>query len=420
MEKNKRDIIKGNLKIFLGISSGVGKTYAMISEGKQLKLGKIDVIVGFIETQKQYVEKYSLDDIEIIPELKKNHIDLNKILDRKPHLVLIDNLWHTNVPGSRHKRRYQEIVELLDNGIDVYTTLNIENIESLAPVVEGITGIKVKDTVPDSILELAKNVELIDITVDKLERRLKNFKIKTERKSFYKRSHLTALRQMALHYTSSLLKKELIEYKQQPLIKKSWKPIPSLLVSISSSPKSEYLIRWAKRTAFDQKIPWFAVYVQTHNTLDEEDNRRLQKNIKLVKELGAEIITTMDDNITRGIIRVARHHNVSYIAIGKPLPGFASRIVFKKNLVNKLIKESGEIDIFVVSEESIKARKKSIFRKPLSSDRSIKQYLLVLSALLILTISNLFLGKYISYLLKVRIPFKQLTPSDFSRFVAVV
>ncbi|NQT58142.1 MAG: DUF4118 domain-containing protein [Bacteroidetes bacterium] len=245
---------------------------------------------------------------------------------------------------------------------------------------------------------MAKNVELIDIAVDKLERRIRTIIIQPGKHSLYKRSHLIAFRQMALHYTASLLKKELIEYKERHLIEKSWKTVPRFLVSIGPSPKSEYLIRWTKRTAFDQKIPWIAVHVQTHRKLDEEEEKQLQSNFKLVKELGAELITTMDDNITRGIIRIARHQNVSHIVIGKPIPGYVSRLFFKKNLVDKLIKESGEIDVFVVSEEHKKRDKPPFFRKYLSNERSSIQYLLVLCALCILTIVNLFLSKYISYL----------------------
>ncbi|MBN2546132.1 MAG: sensor histidine kinase KdpD, partial [Spirochaetes bacterium] len=330
-------------------------------------------------------------------------IDIEAILKRKPHIVLIDELAHINAFGSRHKKRYQDILEILDYGIDVYTTLNIHNIESLAPAIEEITGIKINDTIPDSILESADNIEIVDITNDELLTRLNSGKIfplgkpQSIKNSFFNKGNLTALREMLFHYTASLIKKDIIEYKQAHLIDKSWKTAPNLLVAISPSPTSEYLIRWTKRTAFDQKIPWSAVYVETDKKLTAEQSRTLEKNIKLVKELGAELITTIDDNIPKGIIRTARQKNVSQIVVGKPYPGTLLRFFLKKNIIDKLIQESGEIDILMISEKKIKSKLPPFLLDFITSESSFKEYALVIFGISILTALNIILNKYINY-----------------------
>jgi two-component system sensor histidine kinase KdpD len=301
--------------------------------------------------------------------------------------VLVDELAHTNAPGSRHTKRYQDVLELLEHGIDVYTTLNVQHIESRADTVAQITGTTVRETVPDSILEEADEVEVVDIPPDELLRRLTEGKVYTEERSreavlnFFQKGNLTALREMSLRVTAERVDHQLREYMRSKRIAGPWKSGQRLLVAISPSPHTVALIRWARRMAYTMDATWIAVYVETNRALSAKAREQLSGNIKLARELGAEIITTSDDNVATALVRVARQENVSQILVGKP--GRTS--LFRKSMLDRLFELSGDLDVYVVGGEGDPAQDRAAFVPQMSSGLS--QYLIASSAILAVAVA---------------------------------
>ena len=277
-------------------------------------------------------------------------MDIDSILQRKPEIVLVDELAHTNAPGSRHIKRYQDVIEFLENGIDVFTTLNVQHIESRTDIVAEITGIKIHETVPDSVVDLADDIEIIDLPPEDLLKRLAEGKVYIPEKAkqasehFFRIGNLTALREIALRLTAERVDKKLQEYMQKKNIVGPWKSGERLLVAISPSPYSANLIRWTRRLASTMNASWLAVYVQTSQSLSEKDNEELFKNINLVQELGGEIIRTTDEDIVKGLLRIARQKNVSQIIIGKTLRNTLYSFFKGEDLVSRLLSESGDIE----------------------------------------------------------------------------
>jgi two-component system sensor histidine kinase KdpD len=357
LKKEEQQAAKAKLKIFFGMCAGVGKTYDMLKSAHEAKGKSIDVVIGVVETHKRPETEALLAGLPVIPRKKVEYkgttleeMDLDAIISRKPQLVLVDELAHTNAPGSRHTKRYQDVQELLDNGIDVYTTLNVQHLESRADTVAQITGTTIRETVPDSILEQADEVELIDIPPDELLKRLSEGKVYTPERSqqaiqnFFQKGNLTALREMSLRLTAERVDHQLRDYMQAKRIAGPWKSGVRLLVGISSSPHSVSLIRWARRMAYTMDATWIAVYVETARALSESAKTQLAKNIKLARELGAEIVTTADENIADALVRVARQQNATQLLVGKPHRLFSLR----KSLLDLVIERSGELDVYVV------------------------------------------------------------------------
>jgi len=252
------------------------------------------------------------------------------------------------------------LLEILERGINVYTTLNVQHIDSRAETVTEITGIPIHETVPDSVIDIADEIEIVDLSPEDLLKRLAEGKVYVPDKAkhavenFFRIGNLTALREMALRLTAEAVDKQLQEYMQKKNIVGPWKSGERLLVAIGSSPHSANLIRWARRLASSINAPWIAVYVQNTKSMNDSENERLLKNINLAQELGAEIIRTTDDDIVQGLIRIARQKNISQIIIGKPLKSTIFSIMSGRDFVPRLINESGEIDIYVVRGEKTK------------------------------------------------------------------
>jgi len=352
---------KAKLKIFFGMSAGVGKTYDMLKAAHDAKAHGIDVLVGVVETHGRLETEALLEGLTILPRKTMEYrgtqiqeMDLDAILARRPKLVLVDELAHTNAPGSRHTKRYRDVEELLDSGIDVYTTLNVQHLESRADAVAQITGSIVRETVPDSMLERADEVELIDISPDELLARFAEGKVYTPDRSkraiesFFRMGNLTALREMSLRLTAERVDRQLRDYMRKNRIQGPWKSGQRLLVGISGSPHSVHLIRWARRMAFTQDASWVAVHVESSATPNPVEKDLLAKNIKLARELGAEIVSTADENVGDALIRVARQENCTQILIGKP-----GRGTFQKSarLLQELIDKSGDLDVHVIGGE---------------------------------------------------------------------
>ncbi len=407
-EEEKRSTGKGRLKIFFGMAAGVGKTYSMLETAQRLKREKRDIVIGYIETHGRSETEELVKGLEIIPRKKITYkgifieeFDIDAALDRKPEIILIDELAHTNASGSRHAKRYQDVVEIFENGINVYTTLNVQHLDSQADIVEKITGIKMRETVPDSITDLADEIELVDIPPDELLKRLAEGRVYIPEKagiaaeSFFKKANITALREIALNYTARRVGSELKNYAQRKNIKGAWKSGERILVAVGPGPYSEYLIRWTRRIAFNFNSQWIALYVDPQKALTGNAVDQLRKNLDLARELGAEITTTAGEDIVSCILRIAKQENITQIVIGKPMRRHLRDVLSGGNIVERLLKQSGDIEIHIVTQpETVK--KSGLFRNfdYLSGSRDYLKSIVFVS---IITILNLLLVKVTGY-----------------------
>lgn len=365
----------GTLKIFFGMSAGVGKTYAMLEDAQQRKVEGIDIVIGLVNTHGRKETDALTEGLARIPEKSINYkgstfteLDIDVVLKRRPQIVLIDELAHTNVPGSRHPKRWQDVIEILEAGIDVYSTLNVQHIESRKEIVEEITGIAVRETVPDSILERSAQIELVDITPLELLKRLKEGKVylgpqsEIAAKNFFQVDRLTALREIALRITA-----EKVDHDLQVLLPSQtkgpmWKTSENLLVAVSHSPNSQRLIRHARRYAFMLNAPLFAVHVDDGLKLSEKDNEQLIKNLSLARDLGAEVITATDTNIAKGLQRVAKQKNITRIIIGRSpqrsfLGNLFSSVFGTTHLMDVLNLEASDIDLHIIRQDKTVPKK---------------------------------------------------------------
>jgi two-component system sensor histidine kinase KdpD len=361
----RSQVSRGRLKIFLGMAAGVGKTYAMLQAARSLKKNGIDVVVGICETHGRPETNELLQGLPSIDRIESEYkgarlqeMDLDVILKRRPSVVLVDELAHTNVPGSRHLKRYQDVIELLENGIDVYSTLNVQHLESRVDTVKQITGITVSETVPDSILELADEVVLIDIAPEQLLTRLKEGKVyqgdRADRalENFFQVGNLTALREIALKATTERVDQDLRNFMTLHRISGPWRTNHRLLVGVFASPYSEWLIRWTRNMAYALGAPWMGVYVEPSAPLSDAEKQLLEKNLTLVRQLGGEVILTTGESVAAELLRIAHQHNVTQIVAGKSRRK-ANPFLRRGTLVDQLIHDSGDIDVYVVSGNSV-------------------------------------------------------------------
>lgn len=351
----------GRLKIFLGMCPGVGKTYAMLLAGQTRHEEGVDVVIGIVETHGRVETTAVSTGLPRIPRRTVSHrgvtleeMDLEAILARRPQLAIVDELAHSNAAGSRHPKRWQDVTELLQAGIDVYTTLNIQHIESYRDVVRQITGAPINETVPDSVLDLAHEIELIDLTPDQLRKRLEEGKVylgeraATAAGNFFREGNLKALREIALRITAEKADRELRDFMQSRRITGPWRSRERLLVAVGPSPYSEGLIRLTRRIAIANHATWLAVHVDGGHPLDQAGRLRLESNLSLARSLGAEVSTTSGQNVADTLLRVARENNVSQIIVGKPLSHPWVDFFIGGSLVHRLIRDSGDVDIYVV------------------------------------------------------------------------
>ncbi len=365
IQRQEDDAQRGKLRVFFGMSAGVGKTYAMLKAAHRKKTDGVDVVIGTIDTHGRRETAELTEGLELIPRKQieyKNttlqEMDLDAILTRKPQIILVDELAHTNAPGSRHAKRWQDVGEILDNGIDVYTTLNVQHLESRKDAVEQISGINIRETVPDSLLERANQVDLIDLSPDELLRRLKDGKVylgdraEAAQKNFFKEGPLTALREIALRITAEKVDQDLQGYMQAQQIQGPWKTTERLMVAVSHSPYSERLIRATRRLAFNLEAPWIAVYINTGARLNDEDSQQLAKNLALVRELGGELVNVTDVDIPESLQRIARQKNVTQIILGRPTRRWIRDFLEGGSLLDRLVRESGDFDVHVIRQRS--------------------------------------------------------------------
>ncbi len=360
-EQNKR----GKLKIFFGMCAGVGKTYTMLQTAQAEKLKGIDIIIGYVETHRRKETEELVEGFELIPcilfqykSASLQEMDLDAVIARKPNIVLVDELAHTNAPGSRHIKRYQDVQEILENGINVYTTLNVQHLESRSETVAQITGIQVRETVPDIIFENSEEVELVDITPEELLQRLSEGKVYTQERSkeaienFFRKGNITALREMALRIVADRVDKQLQDYMQFKRIRGPWKSGMHLLVAIDYRQQSGRLLRWAKNLSYSMGGQIQALYVETTHTLNLKEREQLDKNINLAKQLGIKVHINTNSDIVKAIISYAQNENITHIIVGKPRVRNIFSMIKFGNFVDRLIRYTGNIDVYILGSDS--------------------------------------------------------------------
>ncbi len=355
---------RGRLKIFFGACAGVGKTYAMLSAGKQALAEGIDAVVGLVETHGREDTKKLLEGLPILPSREVQYrgtlikeFDIDAALARKPKLILLDELAHNNAPGSRHPKRWNDVDELLDAGIDVYTTINVQHLESLNDVVARITGIWVKETVPDAVFDKADEISLVDIPTEDLLKRLKEGKVyiapeakKRAAQNFFKKSNLIALRELALRRTAERVDAQMDDYKSQGGMTKAWSGADRILVCIGPDALSGKLVRAAKRMASGLKAPWTAIYVENdrHHMLSKEGQEQLDRTLRLAVRMGADTEVVKGAQAAEEIITYARANNMTKIIVGKkPRPRWQE--ILTGTLADDIMRRSGEIDVYVIT-----------------------------------------------------------------------
>jgi two-component system sensor histidine kinase KdpD len=359
MKRDETAALRGKLKIFFGMSPGVGKTYAMLQAARQKQQQGTEVVIGIVETHGREETEALLEGLPIMPRAQLeyrgtalNEMDLDAILTWHPGLAVVDELAHTNAPGSRHPKRYQDVFELLDAGIDVYTTLNVQHVASRSDTVRQISGVTVSETVPDSVLDLADEIVLIDLTPDQLRGRLAEGKVYLGERAawaaenFFRESNLTALREMALRLVAEHVDRDLRDIMSEQNIAGPWKSGDRLLVAVSASPYSEKLIRYTRRLAASMEASWVVANIEMPRLLSQDEQSRLTRYLALARQLGAEVISTPGYDIGETLLRIARQHNVTQIVIGRPL-GTRWTAFWKRDPVRWLISHSGNIDIHI-------------------------------------------------------------------------
>jgi two-component system sensor histidine kinase KdpD len=357
---------RGRLKIFLGYAAGVGKTYAMLEAAHQRRAEGVDVVIGYVETHRRAETEALIADLEVIPRRRIDYrgitleeMDVDAVLARRPQLALVDELAHTNAAGSRHPKRYQDIEELLAAGIDVYSTLNIQHLESLNDVVSQITNVVVRETIPDRVLDEVNEIELIDLPPDELLTRLHEGKVYIPEQAaraieeFFRKGNLTALRELTMRRAAERVDDQMRTYMRARSIPGPWAAGERLLVCVTSHPISERLVRAARRLADELNAPWTVFHVELpHDVrMSSEQREQLARTMRLAEELGAKTVQRPGQSATEMILDYARRHNITKIVIGKPLrPRWMEWV--RGSVVEQLTRHSGPIDVYVISGES--------------------------------------------------------------------
>lgn len=354
---------RGKLKIFFGAAPGVGKTYAMLEAGRKLAKQGVDVVVGYVEPHVRPDTQALVLGLDVLPRRALEYrgrtiteFDLDGALARRPQLLLVDELAHTNVPGATHAKRWQDVEQLLAAGIDVYTTLNVQHVESLNDIVTGITTVPVRETVPDRVFEQADEVELVDIAPDDLIDRLREGKVyvpdqaRRAIENFFRKGNLTALRELSLRKTAERVGAQTLGYRQEHDVTRIWPTSERLLVCVGPGPSSARLVRATRRMAAGLRASWTALHVEVAGSapLNADQRAGLEDNLRLAEELGATIAVTSGNDFAEAVVDYGREYNVTKIIIGKPLLS-RWREWWRGTYVTDLIRRSGDIDVYVIS-----------------------------------------------------------------------
>ncbi|WP_274626502.1 sensor histidine kinase [Arvimicrobium flavum] len=382
---------RGRLKIFLGAAPGVGKTYAMLEAAQRRRADGVDVVVGVVETHGRAETERLTPGLELLPRAQVPYggrilaeMDLDGLLARRPRLALVDELAHTNVPGSRHAKRWQDVEELLDAGIDVYSTLNIQHLESLNDVVARIARLKVRETVPDKVLELADEIELIDLPPEELIERLRQGKvcihdqIARAIQNFFSKGNLTALRELAMRVAADRVDAQMTAHMKSHAIAGPWPTQDRVLVCVNEAPVSKALVRAAKRMAERSRTDWIAASVATPQSehLPDAAKDSIAETLRLAETLGAEIATiNAESHVADEILSFAQSRNVSRIVIGRPRPRLFSAWFTRETVAEEIIRKAQDFEVTIVSADPVEARKSVIGAARPALERDPKAYL---------------------------------------------
>ena len=389
--------LEGKLKIFFGANPGVGKTYAMLEAAHEQRRDGVDIVIGVVETHGRAETEALLPGLEVLPRRTVEYrgtvlheFDLDAALARRPAMILIDELAHTNAPGLRHTKRWQDVQELLKAGITVYTTVNVQHLESLNDVVAQITGVRVRETVPDSAIERADDVELIDLPPDDLLQRLKDGKVYVPQQiqhaiqHFFTKGNLIALRELALRRTAERVDQQMEVYRRDHAVIRTWPAAETIMVCVNMKPRGPRLIRAARQMATNLHAKCIAVYVQVprHLRLPQADRDRLVQTLRLAEQLGAETVTLTGERVAEELLNYARSRNVTKLIVGKPVRSLWKEWLFG-SVVSELVHQSGDIDIYVITGEAGEGQ--PLIRRSIRRSSNRRQYLYALVGVAIAT-----------------------------------
>ncbi|MDP4147172.1 MAG: universal stress protein [Bacillota bacterium] len=361
-------VVRGHLKIFLGYAPGVGKTYSMLNEANRILQRGENIIIGYLETHDRAETNKQINNLPIIPRKKIEYngitleeMDTESIINSKPKIVLVDELAHTNVPGSKYKKRYEDVLEILNNGIDVISTLNIQHLESLNDVIRQITGIKVRETIPDKIVQDADEVVVVDITPDALQNRLKRGNVYKQEvvnralKNFFRKGNLNALREIALRQTAEEVDDDLAEYAEEHGIKDNWHTVERVIVCISSSPRAKKLIRRGARIAKKYKCEWIVIDVNCTSmfapNLTDNDKKTLESHYQLARQLSAEVITLTGKSVSGEIAKFINDKHITQVILGHSRRTKLQTFL-RGSTISKLIKHTKDVEFHIIPDES--------------------------------------------------------------------
>ena len=349
---------RGRLKIFLGAAPGVGKTYEMLVQARRRKLDGVDVVIGVVETHGRIETDLLTKGLEAVPKKRIPYkgrvlaeMDMDAILQRRPALVLVDELAHDNAPGSRHPKRFMDVEELLAAGIDVYTTLNVQHLESLNDVVAKITKVRVRETVPDSILDRADDIELVDLTPEDLLQRMKDGKVylpdaaERAQQNYFVAGNLAALRELALRRTAQRVDAQMVDYMRAHAIAGPWEASERLLVSINARPGAADAIRYARRLADRLRASWTAIHIET-GAASEAERDSVAQALRLAERMGGAAATVPAASEAEGVIQFARANNVTHIVTMAQRPRWPD--LFGSSLSQEIMRRAGEMSLHIV------------------------------------------------------------------------
>ncbi len=407
-QEEERKLSRGRLKVFLGASAGVGKTYAMLSEAHEQKSRGLEVLAGYVETHRRKETDALLQGLEVLQLKEIEHrgitvreFDIDAALERRPQLILVDELAHTNAPGSRHPKRYQDVEDLLQAGISVYTTINIQHLESLNDVVGQITGVVVRETVPDSIIERADDLELIDIPPEELRQRLKEGKVyQPDRidhalEGFFRKGNLMALRELALRRMADRVDAQMRTYRTEERIQELWPTKERVIVCIAPNVLASKVVRTAARMGVAGHAEMIAVYVESDRQTNRpaEEQRQAQEALRLAERLGMETVSSHGHDIVGEILQIARDRNATRIVVGKPIKPRWQELVFG-SVVDVLVRRSAELDVLVITAEPEKERR--LRSAPVQRENSLIGYGATLATTAVMTCICYLLDPHVS------------------------
>jgi two-component system sensor histidine kinase KdpD len=354
---------KGTLKLFLGYAPGVGKTYSMLSEAIRRHGRGEDVIVGVVETHGRKGIAELAPQIETVPRKKIDYkgtvfeeMDIDGILRRRPQVVLVDELAHTNIPGSKHRKRYEDVLELLEGKIDVLSTVNIQHVESIAPTVRAITGVAVRETVPDWVLQMADETVMVDLTPEALQNRMKRGdvygreKVEQALKNFFRRGNLIALRELALRQVAEQVDRSLESYMDEKDIRETWPVKERIVVCISANPKAQYLVARAARMARRMDADLYAVHVDLDARSNAQEEKALAANLQFAESVGAKPVRLKGENVSDATARFVREKHVTQVIFGRTAVEGLRKFLYL-NAINRFLRDAPAVDVHIVTQE---------------------------------------------------------------------